>query len=316
MPVSQYKIALNKIAPFINNTKKVYIGTIYGQGGFNWMVDEIKKKYSLNKVVTFAFGLIPWICRTKKYGDTGIIYGAKEKNIVAVNPLSEFEALKNNLLKDIYFNKMIKTETHLSENFISLTLSVNNQIIHTSRIYGLYLQNQGSWSTKEEIPLFYKDFDNISTEILKKVDGDYSKIREAIKKQNPNIDFKYMLDYISLDKFYFGKSNENIKDLLTNSKTLGLIKTPVVKNKDDIWELDKSHRFFTDDIFYGLCIAKWFAENYLLKTPMIDEILKWAQGILEVSLIESGKLNNKCVLNGIEVGTPEKYKLSLAESLT
>ena len=39
MPVHQYRNALKKLAPFINRRKKeVFVGTIYGQAGFNWMV--------------------------------------------------------------------------------------------------------------------------------------------------------------------------------------------------------------------------------------------------------------------------------------
>jgi len=182
-------------------------------------------------------------------------------------------------------------------------------------MYGLYLKNPGNWDTKEEVPFFYKDFDDLSAEILKKVDDDYSKIREKIKKDNPSADSKYMLDYLSLERFSYDSCNENIKTSFTSSKTLRLIKTPVVINKDNKWELNKNHRFFMDDIFYGLCIAKGFAENFSLKVPMIDEILEWAQKILEISLIKSGNLRKDCTLNGIEVGTPEKYKISLSDSL-
>lgn len=315
MPVSQYKIALNRIAPFIDNKKKVYLGTIYGQGGFNWMVDEIKEKYSLNRIVTFAIGLIPWICRIKKYGEIGITYGPKAKNIAAVYPLEEFDEIEDTFFNDICCRWFHKGEFYQSKNFISLILSVDNQIIHPSRMYGLYLENPGNWDTKEDVPFFYKDFDDISAEILKKVDDDYSKIREKIKKDNPSTDFKYMLDYLSLERFSYDSCNENIKTSFTSSKTLRLIKTPVVKNRDNKWELNKNHRFFMDDIFYGLCIAKGFAENFSLKVPMIDEILEWAQKILEVSLIKSGKLKEDCTLNGVEVGTPEKYKISLSDSL-
>ncbi len=315
IPVSQYKIALNRIAPFIDNKKKVYLGTIYGQGGFNWMVDEIKEKYSLNRIVTFAIGLIPWICRIKKYGEIGITYGPKAKNIAAVYPLEEFDEIEDTFFNDICCRWFHKGEFYQSKNFISLILSVDNQIIHPSRMYGLYLETPGNWDTKENVPFFYKDFDDISAEILKKVDDDYSKIREKIKKDNPSTDFKYMLDYLSLERFSYESCNENIKTSFTSSKTLRLIETPVVKNRDNKWELNKNHRFFMDDIFYGLCIAKGFAENFSLKVPMIDEILEWAQKILEISLIKSGNLRKDCTLKDIEVGTPEKYKISLSDSL-
>jgi len=312
MPVSQYKIALNRIAPYLDKKKKIYIGTIFGQGGFNWIVDEIKEKYSLSNIVTFAYCLIPWICRTKEYGNLGILYGIKKKNIVAVSPLNEYEILKNTLFRDIC-NK--KAKTYLSKDFISLTMSITNQIIHPSRMYGLYLENPHQWNKKEDVPYFYRDFDDTSAEIFRKVDDDYSKIRSEIKKSNKKVEYKYLLDYLSLDSFYFGSSNKDIKTLFSTSKSLRFIKTPVVKNKDNKWEINTDHRFFTDDVFYGLCIAKWFAQQFSLEVPMIDEILEWASKMLGVSIIKSGKLNQDCILNGVDIGTPDKYNLSLKESL-
>jgi opine dehydrogenase len=315
IPVSQYKIALKKIAPFIENKKKVYLGTIYGQGGFNWMANEIKEKYSLSKMVIFAVGLIPWICRIKQYGEIGITYGPKVKNVVAVYPELEFDILKDTFLKDICFKWFHIGEFYHAKNFISLTLSVDNQIIHPSRMYGLYLKNPENWANSEDVPLFYNDFDDISAEILKQVDIDYSKIRDEIKRCNPDIDFMYMLEYLSLERFSYDSCNENIKTSFTNSKTLKLIKTPVIKNKENTWELDKENRFFTDDIFYGLCIAKGYAEHMSIDVPMIDEILEWAQKVLGISLIKSGSLIKECTLNNIEVGTPEKYQISYSDSL-
>lgn len=315
MPVAQYKIALNRIAPFINKNKKIYLGTIYGQGGFNWMVDEIKTKYSLEKIVTFAVGLIPWVSRLKKYGEAGITYGPKSRNVATVYPGEEFESLNSSFLNDLCFRWFNKGEFYQADNFISLTLSVDNQIIHPSRIYGLYLKNKSGWDTIEEVPYFYKDYDDLSADLLKKVDDDFSKIREKIIEDNPKSDYRYMLDYLSLERFSYNSNNEDIKTSFTNSKTLRLIATPVVKDKDGKWVIDKNHRFFTDDIFYGLCIAKWFAEQFAIKVPMIDEILLFAQNILGISLIENGTLIKDCVLKGIEVGSPDKYNLLLKDSL-
>lgn len=85
MPVHQYRDALNRLAPHINRSKKdVFVGTVYGQAGFNWMVHEVERNHNLTNVVTFAIGLIPWICRTIKYGELGANYGTKAVNVVAV----------------------------------------------------------------------------------------------------------------------------------------------------------------------------------------------------------------------------------------
>lgn len=317
LPVSYYKSVLNQIAPYIPNNKKVYLGTVYGQGGFNWMINKIKKERNLGKnLVTFAMGLIPWICRTKIYGKIGINYGVKARNIVAVNPLEEFENLNNTFLIDICQRWFETGKFYQAKNFISITLSVDNQIIHPSRMYGLYLKNPEGWSKKEEVPLFYRDFDDLSAEILKNVDDDYSKIRKKIKQDNPDSNFSYMLDYLALERFSYNSCNTNIKDSFTTSNTLNLIETPVVKNKDDRWQLNQNHRFFTDDIFYGLCIAKGYAEHFALKVPMIDKLLNWAEMMLGISILKNENLIRDSTFNGIEVGVFENANLSLQESLT
>ena len=48
------------------------------------MVHEAERTYKLENVVTFAIGLIPWICRTIKYGSLGANYGTKAVNVAAV----------------------------------------------------------------------------------------------------------------------------------------------------------------------------------------------------------------------------------------
>lgn len=308
IPVFQYRNLLHQIAPYINMDKKVYIGTIYGQGGFNWMIKEIIKKFNLTNIVYFASGLIPWITRTREYGSVGINYGCKKNNVIAIHPKEEFINLKHVLLDDMCLSYFGKGEYLLADNFISLTLSVDNQIIHQTRLYGLYLTSKGKWDTYEEIPLFYKDYDDTSAKVLKDLDEEYSLIRDAIKLKYPNQDFKYMLDYLSLERFSYESESEDIKNSFTNSKTLGQIPTPVIRNDRGEWVFDATHRFFYDDIYYGINIGKWIAEKLEISTPTIDKIIKWAEQILGDNIIDDHgllitKINEKKFLNG----TPDVY---------
>lgn len=282
MPVHQYRNALNKIAPFIDNEKEVVIGTVYGQGGFNWMVEEIVRKYGLKKITYFAFGLIPWICRIKQYGHIGITYGFKANNYAAVYPKASFDKVNTEFLSAVTYHRLKTGKVWQSDNFISLTLSVDNQIIHPSRCYGLYLtSNNGKWKKRSEVPMFYHDYDELSAELLKSLDDDYSKIRNKIRSLYSKKDFRYMLNYLALEHFSYNSSSENIRMSFVNSPTLTAIETPVVQSADGYWELDKNHRFFKDDISYGLCTAKWIASKMDIQTPTIDRILYWVNSIME-----------------------------------
>ncbi len=299
MPVHQYLSALFQIAPYIDKDRKVAIGTVYGQAGFNWMADEMISRYNLTNVSYFAFGLIPWICRIEKYGKVGITYGFKTHNYAAVYPYEDFEMVNNDLLSAVTFNILGTGKVHQSDNFISLTLSVDNQIIHPARCYGLYLSSDnGQWKNKEDVPMFYRDFDERSAEILSRIDNDYTAIREKIKQSYPNKDFSYMLDYLSLEHFSYSTSSENIRLSFVNSPTLTAIETPVVFS-DGYWMLDKGGRFFKDDIYFGLCVAKRIADIFEICTPMIDKIIYWAQSFLGLSKLELPKIYEKLTINNI-----------------
>lgn len=310
MPVSVYRETLHKIAPYIDNQKKVYVGTVYGQGGFNWMTDEIVDKFNLKQLVTFAIGLIPWICRTKKYGHEGIVYGAKPLNLVAVKPKNEFDFLNETFLSKIAEKCFGYGEFALAEHFISLTMSVDNQIIHTARMYGLYLEHGGEWESLEDVPYFYRDFSPKSAEILAKLDADYTLIRCAIKKKYSEHDYKWMMDYIAQDNITNKNMSSSVMDTFENSQTLGAIRTPVVE-KGGKWVLDKKHRFFYDDVFYGLCIAKWFAQKMAIEVENIDDLLIWAQNYLGEEIIKDGKLSfyDNLPANPMKYGVPESYGL-------
>jgi len=290
MPVHQYRNALHTIAPHISNEKTTVIGTIYGQGGFNFMVDEVKQKFGLNNIVAFAIGLVPWIARIKEYGKIGITYGPKVRNIVAFDKPDYFNQLQA-IFEDICYTQFKTGKFNIADNFLSLTLSVDNQIIHPTRLFGLYKQsNKGVWDTEDEVPYFYRDYYDFSAQILAFLDEDHSKIRNCIVINHKEHNFEYMLDYFSLERFSYNSANENIKQSFVESETLGAIKTPVVKNKDNKWEINRNHRFFFDDIYYGLGIAKWMAEDLNIEVPIIDKILYWAQEMLEVEIIKDSKL--------------------------
>ena len=128
MPVSSYRNALHQIAPFLRDDPAVYVGTIYGQAGFNWMVNEIVEKFGLGSVVTFAVGLIPWICRVREYGSIGVTYGCKVVNVAAVSPRDRFAELDDVFLSAICSQWLGKGKFEQSDSFLSLTLSVDNQI--------------------------------------------------------------------------------------------------------------------------------------------------------------------------------------------
>jgi len=308
MPVHTYRPSLDRLAPYINRSREVFVGTIYGQAGFNWMVHSMEKENNLTNVVCFAIGSIPWICRTQEYGKRVANYGGKMLNLVAVTPLEKFDKLNSIFLQDISERPLGMGKFEQTCSFLSLTLSVDNQIIHPSRCYGLWQRYQGHFASKEDVPYFYKDFDELSAENIHKIDAEYTLIRDAVRKHFPDRPFKYMLDYLSLEKLNHKSGHVDVLSSFKNSKQLAAIKTPTVPGANGSQVLNKDCRFFTDDIPYGLLIAKWFAQKLDVKTPFIDGVICWAQ-----TLRGEGFLNQDCTINK-EYCLQEKYTSGIPES--
>jgi hypothetical protein len=270
----------------------------------------------LNNVATFAIGSIPWICRTKLYGEMGINYGAKQLNVVAVTPQDRFERLNDIFLEDISLRPLGKGAFAQAHSFLDLTLSVDNQIIHPARCYGLWKKSGGVWDTKEKVPYFYRDFDQESADILAKLDADYELVRQAIRERFPTKKFEYMLGYVELEKLNHKSKHVDILASLKDSVQLASIKTPTAEGADGRQYLDTNFRFFKDDIPYGLLIAKSLAEMMMIQTPFIDEVIGWAQELRGESFLIDGKINREfCFSDKYLCGIPEVYGLNKIEDL-
>jgi hypothetical protein len=311
MPVHAYRLSMREFAPYIDKLKKTYVGTVYGQGGFNWMVEEAMRDFSLDNITSFAFQLIPWICRTEKYGQKGVLFGAKPLNVAAVHPKGDFEGLNRALFSKISYEWFGYGEFSQADNFISLTLSSDNQIIHTSRMYGLFIEEGASWTEKGDVPYFYRDFTQNSADILKNLDEDYSLVREAVREYFPDKSFKFMLDYLSLDRKTNLTSSKTVLDTFNNMESLDAIRTPVVKHGDK-WVIDRDNRFFKDDIYYGLCIAKSLAEMFEIEVVQIDGVLYWVQQLLGEKIIENDRLviKDEIARDRYKYGVPRAYGYS------
>ncbi|MGI6495528.1 MAG: NAD/NADP octopine/nopaline dehydrogenase family protein [Kiritimatiellia bacterium] len=302
LPVAKYRLKLDEIGPHIDNKRLVVVASVYGQAGFNWMVEEMKEKYALDKVAYFSYGLIPWIARTKDYGRRGITYGGKQVNVVAQSHGFDVLDWAPTLLDDLGTRLFGCGETVVINDFISLTLSVDNQVIHPSRCYGLYQEAPEGWSQCEDVPLFYRDYTDESADYLSRLDQDFESVRARIRSMCPNREFKYMLNYLDLEHVTYKSRSTSIKDSFVNSPTLTAISTPVEFNEvTNRWELIKHHRFFNDDTQYGICIVKWFADQLKIETPMIDAILRWVEEFKNQRFLSD---SNRLLLDSPDIVAP------------
>ena len=126
-----------------------------------------------------------------------------------------------------------------------------------------------------------------------------------------------MLDYLGLERLSYQSENTDIRESFVTSKTLGAIKPPVRQNAAGEWAIDTDHRFFTDDISYGVCIAKWMAQELGVSVPTIDAIIEWAQELRGEAYIEDGKLlvDSDSLAGPLRSGIPSVYGMKTLDAV-
>lgn len=125
-----------------------------------------------------------------------------------------------------------------------------------------------------------------------------------------------MLDYFALERVTHNSDHADIKDSFKNSEQLALIKTPTKKLEDGTYGLDTDCRFFTDDIPYGVLIARWVGQELGVETPFIDEIINWAQGIRNEGFLKDGKIDlDYCLKESKKTGIPPAYGITSVKDI-
>ena len=72
---------------------------------------------------------------------------------------------------------------------------------------------------------------------------------------------------------------------------------------------DFNHRYFTEDIPYGLCVYKGIAQIVDVPTPFIDTLIRWAQKHMGVIFLDDdGKLTDAAVC-------PQHFGITTLEGL-
>lgn len=107
------------------------VGTLYAQGGFEWMCREVFKE-GLSSLVMFGLFNIPFICKSDEYGRSVRIIGPKDQLLAAIEPANKAPEIL------ALIERMWTIPAVAIPNFLTLTLTPSNQIIHPARIFGVF----------------------------------------------------------------------------------------------------------------------------------------------------------------------------------
>ncbi|KAH7481717.1 Tauropine dehydrogenase [Phytophthora ramorum] len=315
-PANAHPAILEHVAPYLK--KGVKLGALFAQGGFDWAAKKALGEETLANV-DLLFGLqnIPWICKATEYGHKCRIIGPKQCLYVACYPVERKNEAAT--LMQTLFDIPCKTVA----NFLNLTLTPSNQIIHPARYYAIFRDWDGKRTyTFEELKkreglTLYADFDEFSAEQLTMLDNELQQVKYALLQRFPALDLSDVLPMGDRVVKHYGKDVSDRSSLLQIFRTnLGYAgcATPLTEVSKDQFHPAVNSRLFWEDIPYGLCILKNMAEmlgNF--PTPRIDFMIRWHQQHMGVEFLNpDGQLNARELWR---TGAPNKYGIHSLDDL-
>lgn len=259
------------------------VGCVFGGSGFFIQVQNILG----DATRCFALQRVPFTGRPLEYGHSARLKGYKPYLKVATMNIEERDSNAIVEMLEDWYNTPVYKLSH----YLEATLSNSNPILHPCRLYVLFKD----WTPEKvytRIPFLYDtDWDDESSELWVACDNE---LRDIIKKYP--IDEKEIPSILE----YYGCADT--KQLTAKIQSIEPFKgvQPHMIEVEGGYKLDTEHRYFIEDIPYGLVLIKTFAEKVRVPTPNIDRVLEWAQRVMGKSYIINNRLIGSDVSNKIK----------------
>lgn len=291
VPAFAHEQYFREISHFVGDNTLI-VG-LPGQAGFEFQCLYTLGEKAKSCIVMSAESL-PWACRILEFGRLVQILGFKET--LGVSKLqgsqSNFKGSPFDTVQKVLGPKPVLREI---QNYIAVNLMAKS-IIHPPLMYGQWSSFDGT--PLKEKPLFYQGVDEKQANLLSGVSDECIAIGKAIEKQIPGTD---MSEVIHIFDWYLAYYADQITDktnlmtaMQTNKAYDGLLH-PMKEVENGQFVPDFNYRYTAEDVPFGLVVMKGIGELAGVATPVMDEIITWAQGKLQQEYMVGSKLSGKDV---------------------
>ena len=202
-----------------------------------------------------------------------------------------------------FFADVLEIKTIGLPNYLSVTFTPSNPILHTSRLYGLFHDYVKGQEYDTHLS-FYKNWDDLSSEMLLGCDNELKQCMDKL----PMFDFSG----IQLLKYHYEidsiVGNTDVVRMTRKIQSLIYLKdyAPMIKTEYGKFVPDFSSRYFVEDFPFGLAILKGFCAVCGVDTPYMDKVLVWYDKLYESDFYIEDNFIGKGLKN---IPIPQNYGL-------
>lgn len=307
VPSYTHEIYLSLVSPYLSDTCTV-VG-MPGQPGFEYqalsILNAAGKKCSILSIET-----LPWACRIAKYGHTVDVMGTKEEVLYFLKERVKTELCNGRPAEVLQAILGPKPELKREKNLLKYIFQCR-PTIHPPIMYARWKEWDGT--PLDAPPLFYQGVDEQAVSYLDSVTEEMSDIATALSAKFPDMDFSGVSTMQQWLIDHYSEQIEDTRSLLTCLKTNkaydGLVH-PMTKIPDGKYIPQFGYRYLREDVPYGLLVIRQIADMVGVKTPVVDEVIIWAQSKLGSEYLNDNKL---CSVDRAHGRLPMAYGINTIE---
>lgn len=253
-PAFLLKKVADDLLPYIK--EDIVILVLPGTGGAEFSFSECIKKGA-----TLA-GLqrVPSVARIEQYGKRVRCEGLRPELYLASIPSGKADDLSE------FISSLWCIPCKALPNYLSVTLTPSNPILHTSRLRTLFADYKEG-KVYDRNPLFYGEWSDDSSKLLIACDQELQDMIKLMDKMD-------LSAVKSLKIHYESDTIEAMTKKLSSIKSLHNLGSPMIKVSGGFIPDFKS-RYFTADFPYGLAIIEELAALLGFSAPNIKDTMDW-----------------------------------------
>lgn len=210
--------------------------------------------------VIFGLQRVPAVVRTLQYGHTVCATGYRELLHAAAIPSSRTEECAR-IIQGIF-----DIECATIENYLGVTLTPSNPILHPSRLYTMF-KDYKPGDVYQRNPLFYEEWEDESSQLLFAMDEEEQNICAALSEFD-------LTCVRSLKLHYESDTPQKLTQKIRSIAGFKGIYTPMVQVENGFVP-DFNSRFFTADFPFGLKILLQVAQFAGVEAPNMSKVYEW-----------------------------------------
>jgi hypothetical protein len=211
---------------------------------------------------------------------------------------------------------MLGTRVTATASFLGLTIGNPGQIIHPGLMYSHFRSWQGEEYSEDRVPRLYAEVTDEMGVLVERLSDDAIATARALQAQSGGA-FELQAVVLPIHEWLrtaYDHVTADTSSVASCFRTgpIQARRAPMIESRPGKFMPNFQYRYLSEDVPFGLVITRALAEIAAVETPMIDDVIVWAQSVLQKAYLVEDGLRGP---GAKDVPIPQNYGVSTVSDL-